>query len=276
MTIRLLILAILAAAALIGAPNLAEPTLNPVIDRGFRQMYDLNFDEAHRTFSQWENEHPLDPLGPVSNAAAYLFAEFDRLNILHSEFFVDSGMFHRRPKVTADPAVRQAFNEELDKSGKLSDKILEGMPDDADALFVRILTLGLRADFEALIERRDFDALRVIKDSRATAEKLLMLQPNYFDAYLAVGVENYLFSLKPAPVRWILQAGGAETDRDKGVLNLRLTAEKGRYLSPYARLLLAVAALRSKDIPKARDLLGALAREFPHNRLYAQELAQLH
>jgi len=56
---------------------------------------------------------------------------------------------------------------------------------------------------------------------------------------------------------------------------LRLTAEKGRYLNPYARLLLAVAALRDKNIPKARDLLSALAREFPHNRLYAQELAQL-
>ena len=77
-------------------------------------------------------------------------------------------------------------------------------------------------------------------------------------------------------MRWILQAGGAQTDREKGVADLRLTAEKGIYLSPYARLLLAVAALRSKDVPKARDLLSALAREYPHNRLYAQELAQLH
>ena len=44
------------------------------------------------------------------------------------------------------------------------------------------------------------------------------------------GVENYLFSLKPAPVRWFLQIGGAETDRDRGIEDLRLTAEKGHYL----------------------------------------------
>jgi len=267
---------VLAGAVACAAPNITEPSVNPVIDRGYRQMYNLDFDQAHETFTQWEREHPGDPLGPVSNAAAYLFAEFDRLNILHSEFFVENGMFHRRPKVTPDPSVRQAFDQELDKSEKLSDTILAAMPEDADALFARILTLGLHADYEALIERRDFDALKVIKDSRATAEKLLMIQPNYYDAYLAVGVENYLFSLKPAPVRWILQAGGAQADRDKGVQDLRLTAERGRYLSPYARLLLAVAALRNKDLPRARDLLGALAREFPHNRLYAQELAQLH
>jgi hypothetical protein len=77
-------------------------------------------------------------------------------------------------------------------------------------------------------------------------------------------------------VRWILHVGGAQTDRERGVEDLRLTAERGRYLSPYARLLLAVAALRSKDVPRARDLLTSLARDFPHNRLYTQELAQLH
>jgi hypothetical protein len=275
--IRLLIFALLGAAApALAAPALADLSVNPVIDRGYRQMYNLNFGEAHKTFAEWERDHPADPIGPVSNAAAYLFAEFDRLNILHSEFFVDNSMFHRRPKITPDAAVRQAFDQELDKSAGLSDKILMQMPDDPDALFAKVLTLGLRADYEALIERRDFDALKVIKSSRATAEKLLMIQPNYYDAYLAIGVENYLFSLKAAPMRWILQAGGAETDRGRGEEDLRLTAEKGRYLNPYARLLLAVAALRDKDIPKARDLLGALAREFPHNHLYAQELAQLH
>jgi hypothetical protein len=275
MTIRLLIIAILGAAAAMAAPGIADLIANPVIDRGFRQMYNLDFDEAHNTFAQWEREHPGDPIGPVSNAAAYLFAEFDRLNILHSEFFVDNGMFHRRPKVKPDAAVRQAFDQELDKSAKLSDNILMQKPDDPDALFAKILTFGLRADYEALIEGRDFDALKVIKNSRETAEKLLTIQPNYYDAYLAIGVENYLFSLKPAPMRWILQAGGAQTDHNRGVEDLRLTAEKGLYLNPYARLLLAVAALRDKDIPKARDLLSALAREFPHNRLYAQELAQL-
>lgn len=279
MSMRIFVAGILTgmfAISAVAAPNITEPGVNPVIDRGYREMYDLKFGDAHKTFAQWEHEHPDDPLGPVSNAAAYLFAEFDRLNILHSEFFTDNSLFHRRPKVTPDPAVRQAFDQELDKSAKLAGEILQRLPEQADALFAKILTLGLKADYEALIERRDFDALKVIKDSRATAEKLLAVQPNYYDAYLAVGVENYLFSLKPAPVRWFLQASGAETDREKGVEDLRLTAEKGRYLSPYARLLLAVAALRNKDIPRARDLLSGLAHEFPNNRLYAQELARLH
>jgi hypothetical protein len=76
-------------------------------------------------------------------------------------------------------------------------------------------------------------------------------------------------------VRWLLQMGGAQTDRSRGLESLRLTAEKGTYFKPYARLLLAVAALRNKDRALAREILDGLVREFPHNRLYAEELARL-
>jgi hypothetical protein len=68
---------------------------------------------------------------------------------------------------------------------------------------------------------------------------------------------------------------GAETDKEEGIRNLRLTAEKGHYLLPFARLLLAVAALRDKDRESAAAILQDLAREFPNNRLYAEELAKL-
>lgn len=247
----------------------------PIVESGYRQMYDLEFDQAHKTFTVWEREHPSDPLGPVSNAAAYLFAEFDRLNILHSEFFVEDSMFRRRPHVVADPAARKAFDGEENKAEQLADQILAKTPQNADALFAKILVLGLRADYQALIDRHYLDSLKVMKSSRAEAEKLLSIQPSYYDAYLAVGVENYLLSLKPAPVRWFLKLNGAETDRERGIENLRLTAEKGHYLCPYARLLLAVAALRNKDRVQARDILSKLKVEFPHNRLYAEELARL-
>ena len=247
----------------------------PRIEAGYRQMYDLEFDQAHKTFQEWERQHPSDPLGPVSNAAAYLFAEFDRLKILQSEFFVEDSLFKRRPKVTPDPEVHREFDGELAKSEQLANDILNKSPRQPDALFAKILTFGLRADYLALIERRNLDSLRIIKVGRDTAEQLLSIEPSYYDAYLAIGVENYLVSLKPLPLRWVLQMSGAQADRDRGLQDLRLTAEKGTYLSPYARLLLAVAALRNKDRGGARDILTRLAREFPHNRLYTEELARL-
>jgi hypothetical protein len=69
--------------------------------------------------------------------------------------------------------------------------------------------------------------------------------------------------------------GGAQTDKQEGIQKLRLTAEKGHYLAPFARLLLAVAALRDKDQHTAHDLLAGLSLQFPQNDLYRKELARL-
>ncbi len=104
---------------------------------------------------------------------------------------------------------------------------------------------------------------------------LLNTHPDCYDGYLAIGVENYLLSLKPAPLRWVLNWTGAQTNRQEGIAKLRLTAEKGDLLQPYARMLLAVAALRDNDRGNASRILEGLVREFPHNRLYAAELARV-
>src|ERR1700747_2327396 len=92
---------------------------------------------------------------------------------------------------------------------------------------------------------------------------------------LALGVENYLLGIKPAPVRWILRVGGANTNRNEGLRELELTAERGHFLKPFAKLLLAVAALRRHDDGNAKLILSELHRQFPHNLLYEHELARL-
>ncbi len=270
-------LSTLLASLALASPSMAAsiPSVVPMIQTGYHQMYNLEFDGAHKTFAQFEQQRPDDPLGHVSNAAAYLFAEFDRLDILQSEFFVNDDRFRHAKRLTPDAAVRQAFDGELAKAEQLANGILAHSPQDPDALFANILSMGLRADYAALVEKRYLDSLRVIKNSRETAEKLLAIAPDYYDAYLAIGVENYMLSLKAAPVRWLLSLGGAQVDRERGIQDLRLTAEKGHYLSPYARLLLAVAAMRNKDRAQARDLLAALVHDFPHNKLYSEELARL-
>ena len=158
---------------------------------------------------------------------------------------------------------------------QLASRSLASQPKDTTALFAMILVHGLRSDYDGLIDKRYLSSFSAMKKGRAYADRLLAIDPSYYDAYLAIGVENYMLSLKPAPVRWILQLGGAETDKDKGLAQLRFTAEKGRYLQPFARLLMGVAALRDRNVPLAKEILTDLVRQFPRNRLYVEELARL-
>jgi hypothetical protein len=266
---------VVVAGALLLTVGRSAAADNTPLDKGYRQMYNLQFEEAHRTFGEWERLHPDDPLGPISDAAAYLFSEFDRLKILQSEFFVENESFFGIRKLTPDPAVKRNFEDALNRGKQIADRVLQHSPDDANAQFATILRVGLHSDYLALIEKRYMQSLSEMKASRTMAEKLVARDPSYYDAYLAIGVENYLLSLKAAPIRWLLRAGGAETDKQAGIQRLRLTAEKGRYLLPFARLLLAVDAMRNKDRPRARQTLEWLAGEFPRNQLYRDELAKL-
>ena len=266
----------LALLFFLSEPTWAATSVDPsTLEVGYRQMYNLDFDSAHQTFAAWEQTHPEDPLGPVSNAAAYLFAEFDRMHVLESELFVDNAKFQKREKLDPDPNVQAAFQNELRNSERIAEQILARSPGDHAAIFAKVMIGGLRGDYMALVEKRNMAALSTLKTSRALAEKLLVQDPSYYDAYLAVGVENYLLSVNPAPIRWLLRLGGAQTDKAEGIAKLRLTATKGHYLGPYARLLLAVAALRDHDRVQAREILSGLAQEFPHNPLYRKELAQI-
>ena len=55
-----------------------------LLDKGYREMYNLEFIAAHTAFADYERANPASAMGPVSDAAAYLFTELDRLNILRS------------------------------------------------------------------------------------------------------------------------------------------------------------------------------------------------
>jgi tetratricopeptide (TPR) repeat protein len=241
------------------------------LELGYRHMYNLEFDRAHQSFAEWQRLHPEDPLGPVSDAAAYLFAEFDRLHILQSEFFTHDQHFITDHKLTPDPTLKRKFESQLAAAKNLAGR----KPSDPNSMFAWVLATGLHSDYLALIEKRYGASFQEMKAARVAAEQLLAANPGYCDAWVAIGVENYMLSVKPAPVRWILRLAGGETDRELGIQKLKLTAEKGHYLAPFAKLLLAVAALRDKDVTQARNLLEGLAREYPHNALYVQEIARI-
>src|SRR5712672_2708643 len=111
------------ALLLLSGVAMAQTTAPTLLDDGYRQMYNLEFAQAHQSFQQWDQTHPDDPLGPVSDAAAYLFEEFDRLHILESELFVNDSRFESRAKVSADPKTKQGFETDLAKSKEIADRI---------------------------------------------------------------------------------------------------------------------------------------------------------
>ena len=76
-------------------------------------------------------------------------------------------------------------------------------------------------------------------------------------------------------LRRFSSAAGIHGDKKAGIKQLEIAAERGHYLRPFAKILLALAALREKKREVARTQLEELVAEFPENPLFASELAKL-
>jgi hypothetical protein len=245
------------------------------LDRGFARLYDLDFSGAQKEFQTWEDQNPDNPMGPVSQAAGILFSEFDRLGVLETQFYENDSAFASRKKYDPDPKQRAAFEQQLTRAESLGKTRLARDPHDHDALLGLTLASGLRADYAALIDKRSLSSLHHTKDSTAWADQLLATHPECYDAYLAGGISRYIIGSMSAPVRWLLRMGGVSGDKARGISELQIAATKGRLLAPFARILLAIAYVRDKDMPRARETLLTLQKDFPNNRLFPLELARL-
>jgi tetratricopeptide (TPR) repeat protein len=268
----LLLISLLATSIFLSGAPLSGTPLNDA----YYDMYNLNFSAAHSLIQQWMTAHPDDPLGPASDAAAYIFTEFDRLGIFDIELFADDQRFTSRTRPTVDPLLQKGFNDRADQADRLADAALQRNPNDANAYYVKALTSGMRADWSSLIDRREYGAYKFSELASKYAKQALAINPTLYDANLAVGIENYMLSLKPAPIRWILGMTGAGTNKDEGVRLLKLTAEHGHYLAPFARLMLAVGELRDGRVQQGKAILIGLSKEFPENSLYQRQIARLH
>lgn len=261
---------------LLAAPVLAEPSLAaPTLDHGFHLLYSLKFDEAQQDFAQWQQQNPSDPMGPASEGAGLLFSELDRLGILESQFFEDDRAFADRKKMLPDAAVRTRFDAALNHAESLAKVRLAKDAKDHDALLAMVMVNGLQADYSGLIEKRNFASLSYTKQGTTWAQQLLAVDPHAYDAYLARGLSKYIIGSLFAPFRWLLHLGGLDGNKEDGLADVRMTAEHGRYFAPFARILLAIAYVRDKNKPQAREVLARLHSDFPENGLFVREIQRL-
>ena len=268
----------MAASTAIGGVSPGRADEKPQIEAAFRRMYELRFDEARAEILAYRTAHPDDPFGAVAEAASYLFEEFDREGVLTSEFFLDDDRFLGGIPGKPDPGRREAFLAANNRAREMARRRVDSSPDDPDGLFVLTLADGMQGDFEAVIEKRQLSALRYIRRAEQEAKRLLAVKADAHDAYVALGAANYIIGCLPAYKRFFLWFGGVYGDRQRGMEQLQMTAERGHYLQPLAKAFLALAAEREDQFDRALTLFTELAREFPENPVFAREaaLAQEH
>ena len=247
----------------------------PSIDSALDRLYNFDFQAAHAALNQYVTAHPTEALPYTFRAAAYLFYELDRLGALESEFLIDDDRLVDKHKLKPDPAVRAQLFQALDDARTRAEAALKANPEDRQALFAMCLAQGVTMDYMALVEKRQMMSLSPARRSNSYAQRLLKLDPKFYDAYLATGFSEYMVGSLPFFIRWFVHFDNVDGNKGRGVRNLELVARDGHYLKPLAKVFLGIIDLREKKPQDAQRLLADLARDFPENPLYRKELGKL-
>jgi hypothetical protein len=132
----------------------------------------------------------------------------------------------------------------------------------------------MESDALTILEKNHLEGLKRMKEANKYAKQLLAQHPDATDAYIAPGIANYIVgSLSPGS-RFALWFGGIHGDKKVGMEQVAKAAENGRYLQPFAKVMLALAARRENQTALARRLLGELKEQYPDSPLFASEYAK--
>lgn len=246
----------------------------PELMAGFNLLYQQRFTEAREAFSGWQSANPGEPFGEVALAASYLFEELYRQGVLTSDFFLNERKFLHGIDGKPDPVRMRNFRDALTRARLLARQRQQTNLKDSEALFALTLAAGMESDSDAILEKKQLDGLKRMKEANEHAKQLLAEQPDAADAYVAPGIANYIIgSLNPG-YRFALWFGGIHGDKKLGMAQVAKTVENGRYLRPFAKIMLALAARREKQNALAQKLLRELKEEFPANDTFAAEYAK--
>jgi len=264
----------LALAGLVCLP-LSGGAAAPTIEDALQHLYDFDFPATHRILDQYIAAHPQEPLPYAFRASAYLFYELDRLGILESEFLIDDERIVEKKKAAPDPSVRALFLKAQADTESRAQAALRADPNDRQALFAMCISGGVATDYMALVEKRQIASLSPARRSNSYAQRLLKLDPTFYDAYLTAGFSEYMVGSLPFFIRWFVHFDNVSGNKDSGKRNLELVARQGRYLRAFSTILLGIIDLREKKPKAAQQRLSELAREYPRNPLFQKELAKL-
>ena len=274
--LRFGILVLFASAACAAATQGAPTPAPPVFDEAFNDLYNFNFPAAHKFLDRYVAEHPDDPMGYAVRSSAYLFVELDRMGVLESQFLIDDKKIAKKDKtVQPDPAIRAKFMKAVADTQSRASAILAKDPNDRNALFAMSISEGVSTDYMAFVDKHQFSSLTPAKQSNGYAQRLLRIDPSYYDAYMTTGLSEYLVGSLPFFVRWFVHWDNVNGDKQTGVKNLQLVARDGHYLKPFAKILLGIIALREKRPEDAQRLLADLSTTYPGNHLFRLELVRL-
>jgi tetratricopeptide (TPR) repeat protein len=257
------------------AQSLRDPLFMDQARPGFEGVYNLDYDKAERVFIALNKENPRHPAPPLYLGIIDWLRELFRRQDLDLDLFISPSFFTKETKQMMPPARRKAFFDHLQECQDLTQKILVKNPKSADALYFLGASYGILASFSMTVDHSLHKAFSYGNKAYDCDRQILSFDPNYYDAYMTIGLYEYIVGSIPWYLKWLAAIAGYHGTKDEGFRYVDLAVTKGVYVKTDAEVMQMV--LRTFE-GKSNDALRnaqALHHDFPRNYIFQINIAQI-
>lgn len=226
-------------------------------ERGIEYVYNLEFEKAEKEFGDLIRLQPQHPAG---------------------HFFLAMVQWWRILIDIEDESRDDAFYDALDSVVDLCDEMLEKDPNSVTALFFKGGSIGFKGRLKA--HRSEWiAAANAGRKALPIVQEASSLAPDNYDILLGSGIYNYYAEVIPEEYPFVkpLMLFVPPGDKQKGIVQVALAAEKGNYAAIEATyFLMQIYFMYEKDYHKALSLAENLHNRFPNNMLFHKYLGRCH
>ncbi len=257
------------------SPHTDPLNYDPMVRDGYNHFYNLDYDGALARFEQVLRIHPDDPMASDYVLMVTIFRELYHQDLLDTTYYAHDSFLTNQRRVDIPEPVRNRIESLLANVQNLSDQRLKANPNDANIYFERGYARGLHAAFITLADHSYFAAARQGLAARNDSEAALKIDPQYADADLAIGIQQFAVASLPRMIRLVVGIAGVGGNKQRGLELLRNAAEHGIVTTVEARTTLSLFLRHDGRYPEALNVQHGLAEQFPHDYLFRLEEANL-
>jgi hypothetical protein len=278
--LRILLPSLLGVAVVCTANAQIQPhtdplNLDPLVRQSWQEFYKLDFDAALKLDEQLAQQHPNDPMAWNDVLTTLVFRELYHQDLLDTTYYAHDSFLSNKRDVTVLQETRDRIEQLTNKVVEITDAEIKANGDDANAYFARGYAKGIHAAFITLVDHAFASAARQGYASRNDSESALKVDPQYADARMAIGIQQFAVASLPRFVRMLVGIMGVGGNKQQGLDNIRQAIAHGVVTPVEARTVLSLFLRHDGRYPEALGVQRSLAQEYPHNYLFRLEVANL-
>ena len=271
MPIKTLVL-LLSFAAVVAAQKVdTHARLDKLRADGYEALYNLDYEGARKRFREMIQIAPDDPSGPQCMAASLWVEQLNESWELKATLYSTKAYAEGKRKV--NPAQVADFRKWIRQTKTLAQAKLRQNPRDVNALYFLGAAEGLDAAYAAAVERKFRSALSSGSDAVDRHKEVLKLAPEFHDAELTIGLQNYIVGSLPLPLKVIAGTMGVRGSKKRGLETLERVSVEGHWARDLARTLLVDLYKRERRWKDAVATARVLSERYPRNYLFKLQMA---